>query len=156
MTEQERKHFDKMYSRMLETNSNKKIKNKAVLRLLELISYLFSVCKYEVQHREGDTLYRVVFDISTNDNLAESFILKHSIGYGHDNTSVSVEIVDNGAQPSWVRSVPRGYRRAIIFTGNRTRRNLLANVKRIFDSIPDQVRCELYLSGFKINYELTD
>ena len=51
MTEQERKHFDKMYSRMLETNSNKKIKNKAVLRLLELISYLFSVCKYEVQHR---------------------------------------------------------------------------------------------------------
>jgi hypothetical protein len=48
------------------------------------------------------------------------------------------------------------YTKGSIFVGNRTRKNLMANIKRVFENIPDQIKCEMYFRGMKIAYDIND
>lgn len=160
MTDQELKHFNKLFDRFILFHNNKKLKNKEVLRFLDMIAYLFMVnVPYTIRTEPEREYYEVKFESpfeEDHDNsdyerrYAQSWyhpepkdvmIIKHSVGYGTNNTTLSFTI--HGKQ------IP-------VFCGNRTRKNLLANVKRMFDTLSDQVKCEMYFNGLKINYALTD
>jgi hypothetical protein len=153
MTENEKRHFDKLYNRLMEFNSKTKLKNKAVLRFLDLISYLFTVATYEFKQQDNG-IYIVTFDISVNDTN-ELFRVKHFVGYGNNNTSLAIEFSHNG-DFSYFNGYNGKYTKGSIFVGNRTRKNLMANIKRVFENIPDQIKCEMYFRGMKIAYDIND
>lgn len=158
MTEQEIKHLSRLIDRFYEFHKNKKLKNKEVLRFLDVAEYLFKMnVPYRIISKEDGESYSVTFDSPFEEDhkdaekysvyspcLREKYgviQIKHSIGYGQNNSYLEVTI--HGQQIH-------------VFCGNRTRKNLLSNVKRMFANLSDQTKCEMFFNGIKIHYDTND